>query len=452
MRLHHRFAIAGSCIMLFGMLGLGSWVSSEIQQGVTNNSAISAAIYMESFIAPLSQELASEESVSPETTERLAQTFARAPLAGRIVSVKLWKPGGLIVFSTNPALIGQRFPPTDNLRAAWQGKLSADFDDLSDDENELERRTGVPLLEVYNPIHSIFDGEVIAVAEFYQDARELKHDLADARLNSWVIVAAVALATFGLLYGIVKNGSNIIDRQHRELRARLGEVAAVSRQNEALRRRIQHASLRSSEMHERFLRRVSAELHDGPAQALALASLRLDSLASRADRRDEEEVQTIRQALAQSLGDIRNLCRGLSLPEIENKRLSEVLRIVISAHERLTRSTVRLDGPLADLDARSLDHSTLICVYRFVQEGLMNAFRHGGAAGQRVACAIEDDALRLTVEDEGPGFDAAGQPFSANSLGLMGLRERIESVGGEFMIDSAPGRGVRLVMTLNIGA
>ena len=285
LRLDQQFMLAGSLVALVGMVAIGVWVNDKIVDSVTRNSAIAAAIYMESFIAPLSQELAADDSLPPATVDRLRQVLASEPFADRIVSVKIWKKGGLIAFSTDTDLIGRRFEPTESLRRAWAGQLEAEFDDVDDEEAAEERARNIPLLEVYNPIHSIHTGKIIAVAEFYQDATELERDLARARITSWLVVGAVSLITFALLFGIVRRGSLLIGRQHSELEDRFAELMRVSAQNETLRRRIQNASLRAAELNERQLRRISAELHDGPAQALALASLRLESLAPTSRRR-----------------------------------------------------------------------------------------------------------------------------------------------------------------------
>ena len=446
MPLHRRFALVGSLVMLAGMGIVGHWVAGKIEKGVVRNSAISSAVYMESFIAPLSQELAEQLALSPATIERLDQLLQTEPLRERIVSVKIWRPGGFLAFSSDADMIGRTFQPGADLKRAWAGELTASFDELDEAENARERATGRPLLEVYNPIHSILTGEVIAVAEFYQDASELEADLRTARTRSWAVVAAVTLATFAALFGIVRAGSRTIARQTGELTRQLAELARVSAQNDALRRRVQAASRRASETNERYMRRLSAELHDGPAQALALASLRLDSLMRRASLApDDPEGAELRQTLAEALRDVRDLCRGLTLPELEGRSLAETLDLAVGAHERRTGTGVerRFAGaPELDLPA---PHPILICLYRFVQEGLMNAYRHAGGKGQRVDCRIEAGRLVVSVIDDGPGFEP-GRP--GGGLGLAGLRERAESIGGEFRIDSAPGAGTRLTMAL----
>ncbi len=261
---------------------------------------------MESFIAPLSQELAHGDALSPASVACLRGHLSAPPVSDRIPAAKIWGRDGLIVFSTDPAMIGRRFDVTDSLRRAWAGDLTAAFDDLSDPENAGERARRIPLLEVYNPIHSILTGEIIAVAEFYQNAEELEADLLDARLTSWAVVASTALVTFAALFGVVRNGARIIDRQNRQLTERLAELARVSAQNDALRQRVEAASRRASETNERQLRRISAELHDGPAQALALALLRLDSVARRAGADPgDSEASELRRSLEEALRDRR---------------------------------------------------------------------------------------------------------------------------------------------------
>jgi signal transduction histidine kinase len=453
MPLHRRFALVGSAVTLAGMMVIGTWVSRQIETGVTRNSAISSALFMESYLAPLSQELATSEMFSAQTIERLHSLFAHPPLSDEIVAAKIWREGGLLAFSSEADMIGQRFEPGEALRRAWEGELTASFDDLHDEENARERETGVPLLEIYNPIHSIVTGEIIAVAEFYQDATELRSDLRTARTKSWAVVAAVTLATFAALYGIVRNGGLTIARQHVALTRQLREVARVSAQNETLRHRVQAASRRASETNERQLRRISADLHDGPAQALALASLRFDALMHRANLGSGDgEAAELRRTLDDAMREIRDLCRGLSLPELDGRCIPETLEMAIAAHERRTGSTVlRRFAPAATHD-RPAPHPVLICVYRFVQEGLMNAFRHAGGAGVAVTSETDGRRLVVSVSDAGPGFDPVDACTRSCGLGLSGLKERVESIGGEFSIGSAAGSGTLITLTLPLEA
>lgn len=444
--LHRRFATVGGIISLIGMMLIGAFVSARIESAVVRNSAISAAVYMESLIAPLSQDLADGNELSQERRANLEEILARPAVADRILSVKIWKEGGFVAYASNEALIGQNFEPTDGLRQAWQGDIFAGFDKLDNAESRSERALGLPLLEVYNPIHSIRTGEIIAVAEFYQDASELKHDLSVARRTAWAIVAAVAAVTFLTLFGIVRAGSRTIEMQKSELEQRLNVITLVGLQNDRLRLRIQNASERFSALNEQLLRRIGAELHDGPAQALAFANMRISAWCKAGG---PEEAEVILRALEDALGDIRGLARGLVLPKLEGATISETIRRAADAHAERTQTEVIIDcGNTNDGNMRP-GLPQLICIFRFVQEGLTNAWRHADGVGQRVEFEMQGALLAVTVSDQGAGFDP-NTKIDTSRIGLAGLRERVQSVGGVFDVYSALGQGTRLTMRLPV--
>jgi signal transduction histidine kinase len=130
------------------------------------------------------------------------------------------------------------------------------------------------------------------------------------------------------------------------------------------------------------------------------------------------------------------------LPQLEKLGLRDLVRSAVAAHEQRTNTVVELSLPESSPE---LSHPEKICVYRFVQEGLANAFRHAGGIGQRVAAEVHGKTVRVVVEDAGPGFDVAAAP--AEGLGLAGLRERVESLGGAFEVTSGES-GTRLAMSL----
>jgi signal transduction histidine kinase len=445
--LAERFALTGGVVMLLGMAAIGAWVASRIEEGVTRNTANATALYVESMIAPLSQELTRPEGLSSSAVRALDEVLSSTPLGRRVVSFKIWRDGGRVVYATNRSLAGQVFPPTADLRAAWSGHVVANFDALGDDEDAPERATGIPLLEIYSPIREVWSGDVIGVAEFYEEARDLKSNIFAARLESWLVVGAVTATTAAALFGIVLGGSRTIERQRRVLEARVGELATLAAQNEALRLRVQRASSRATELNERYLRRISAELHDGPAQLLSFAALRVESIADDDRGRRSEEVRRIHSALSDALRDLRAVCRGLALPEIDGMSLSGLLDSAVAAHRQRTQAMVEIDLD-GDLAAEALPRSLRICVYRFVQEGLNNAYRHAGDVGARVCATVKEGVLFVAVEDEGYGLASTGR--CREGLGLSGLRDRVESLGGEFRIESREGAGARIAMKIGL--
>lgn len=208
------------------------------------------------------------------------------------------------------------------------------------------------------------------------------------------------------------------------------------------------ASRRAAALNESYLRRIAADLHDGPAQLLALASLRMDSKAiadtdvTQPER--DKEIDAIKSRLDEAMRDIRDISSGLVLPQIEAASLSETLTLAVSAHEQRTGTKVALSGNQLGLALASYEK---ICIYRFVQEALNNAFRHAGGRGQAVAVTANAGKLTVEVSDAGPGFDVAS--IRADRLGLAGLRERVESIGGQFSLTSSAA-GTRAAVMLNV--
>jgi signal transduction histidine kinase len=92
-----------------------------------------------------------------------------------------------------------------------------------------------------------------------------------------------------------------------------------------------------------------------------------------------------------------------------------------------------------------ITRSGKICVFRFIQEALNNAFRHGGGREQAVEVAINGQDLEVCVSDAGSGFDPA--LVRPDSIGLEGLKGRVESLGGRFDVETSPtGTKVRMVL------
>jgi signal transduction histidine kinase len=450
--LARQFVLAGSLVLLAGMIVISVWVTRQIEGGVTRNTAAASALYMSSLVEPLLQELADHDTLSPEVQAELDLLRTQTSLGRRIVSFKVWKKGGLIAYSSRKDIIGTTYPTTSNLERAWQGEVMAEFDRLVDHEDAAERARGVPLLEMYAPMREIGTGQIIAVAEFYETADALKANLFWANLQSWLVVGAVTLTMFGLLSGIVLRGSRTIDRQRFALENRVSELSALLAQNEELRSRVQRASRRTGEINEKYLRRIGADLHDGPAQLLALASLRLDALEplladGPTNPSGRSDIDVVRGSLVDALSEIRNISTGLTLPELDGLSPRQLLANAARAHERPSGTEVALDIQSAPDD---LDKSIKICLYRFVQETLSNAFHHAGGAGQRLACRLDGEMLEVVVSDTGPGFDPEKRPEVSHGLGLPGLRERIESIGGTLLIDSARGKGARLTLRCSV--
>jgi signal transduction histidine kinase len=324
--------------------------------------------------------------------------------------------------------------------------MVSEFNQIDPEEAVALGDTPPPLLEIYNPVLQPWSGEVVAVSEFYEVATDFDHSLYSARLRAWLAVAAVIAAIFSLLSLIVLRGSRLIDLQRGLLNARVGELSHLLKQNRALHERIQKASQRTTALNERFLRRLGADLHDGPAQLIAYASLRIDSQAILGDKaapgKREAEVASIKMSLQEAMREIRSICHDLILPEIDAATLHEVISQAVRRYRE--RTGIEVDLTLSETDWQP-SAAEKICFYRFVQETLNNGWRHARGADQQVRQRLERGCVIVDVLDTGPGFDPA--TVKSTSLGIAGLRERIESLGGVFSIQSGTS-GTKVTMTL----
>ena len=244
-----------------------------------------------------------------------------------------------------------------------------------------------------------YAGRIIAVAEFYETATALQQNLFRARLESWLVVAAATFLMMMALSGIVVRGSRTIERQRGQLQTRVEELSNLLHQNSELRNRLQMSSNLVAKINERYLRRIGADLHDGPAQLISFALLRLDSLRSslrkeHPDRKDSDEFIAIHEALQEAMGEIRELSAGLTLAKLEEMSPSMVLEEIVGAHERRTETTVVLQ---VDSIPEELPLPLKISVFRFVQEALNNAYRHGDGIDQTIHCHFDGHQLELEV-------------------------------------------------------
>lgn len=443
--LSRRFALAGGFVMLFAMIGAGSWVTSRIETNVVQNTVSSTALFMDSFIAPLAQELENADTLSIGPIRALDELLSGTRLGERVVDIRIWKPGGLVAYSTDFGLVGKKLQPSAQLEAAFSGHVTGGFADAG--AGHQSPAASGPLLEIYSPIRKDWTGDVIAVAEFYEKAGRLEHDLAMVRLQSWAVIAVVTILIGLLLFGIVDRGSRTIEHQRTALVMRVRELQEMSEENRRLRYRAQRASSRVSEVSEQLLRRLSADLHDGPAQLVGLAALRLDSLKDIAGKgQRDKEIAELENVLGDVVHDIRNICQGLSLPELTEMTLPRVVEHAIAVHERRTGTHVKRALSIA---RENVPVPLKICLYRFIQEGLNNAHHHAPGAETAVTVTCEGAIMRARVSN-GPAAGPAREKRMRGGLGLRGLRDRIESLGGRLDFSHEPGDGAELAMEIDM--
>jgi len=432
-----QFVIAAALILGLTMFFVGKLVSARIERAAVQSAAEAGAHYMEAFLEPYVQEMSRDNGLSAASVVSLDRLMDSRSLKRHIVSIKIWRADGTVVYSTDKSITNRKFP-MDEIAGALKGNVVTDLEDLDQEENEFERELNLPLYEIYAPLREFNTGKIIAVGEFYEMASSLEQEINRVRQQVWLVVGAATLAMLALLFFLVRRGDTIIQRQQVALRQRLLEQTRLHISNAALQHKMTTATQEFSRINELTLRRIGADLHDGPAQLLTLILIRLDDLAEHCSQIDQEAMETIRGAATDALREVRDLSRGLALPEINDLSLPDELRLVAQRHEQRTGTKVSLSlGALPEDASVPLK----LCLYRFVQEALNNAYRHAQGQGQAIEAEYTEGGLLISVVDSGPGMaadalvaDAAGR----TRLGLAGLRYRVESLGGLFSIESSP--------------
>ncbi len=391
-----------------------------------------------------------------EDRAEIEQFFHNITLIPDVLRATVYDVNQTIIWSDNPDLIGKRFTDNDELTTALNGDpvfAIESPEDTGKAEHEYLPSDVSEFVENYLPIWNSDRTRVIGVLELYKAPKALYDAIAKGKKLVLAVSVSGGIILFLTLFWVVRRASRTIDRQATELNDRIDQLSRLLEQNSDLRNRIQQASRRAVSTNEQFLRRVGSDLHDGPAQALGLALLRLDAIKLKSTENDkcqtDGEFENVREFLNNALKEIRTISSGLVVPELAKLTLSETLSKVVRDHKQRTgqRTTIKFEA-LPD----KCPLPVKICAYRFVQEGLNNVFRHASSSEAILYSYMENETdLILEVRDMGSGFDVdkLNSPYN-DGLGLPGLRERIESLGGEFVVSSTPNEGTRIHARMSV--
>ncbi len=191
---------------------------------------------------------------------------------------------------------------------------------------------------------------------------------------------------------------------------------------------------------ERRSREVAEHLHDGPLQTLLAARLELDEAR---ERNPDPALDMVYEALQETATGLRSTVTELHPQVLAQLGLTAALRELLKQFE--ARTHIAVD---ADLEEVGKPESQQL-LYRAARELLTNVGKHAGARTVRVALTRKANRIKLTIADDGRGFDPAvvGQSVADGHIGLGSLLARFDAMGGAMNIDSQAGRGTRVVAT-----
>ncbi len=285
---------------------------------------------------------------------------------------------------------------------------------------------------------------------------EMSQVLMDAGIRA---VLSAPLIASGALIGSLNLGSEHpagFDLEHRDIAVEVADSLAIAIHSARLLETVtshsdelKRLSMRLINAQEEERKYISYELHDEIGQVLTaitynLAAIRRDapeSISAKAEERLTDSEELVRQVMNR----IRSMSLRLRPSMLHDLGLVPTLRWYIKQYGDRMNADVQFSADGIDCQFPESIETTL---YRFIQEGLTNVARHAMANTIAVSLSCDGDIIRATVEDDGQGFDSTGSDKSqltTTGTGLLGLRERVATVGGRVSIESEAGQGTTLM-------
>ena len=228
-----------------------------------------------------------------------------------------------------------------------------------------------------------------------------------------------------------------------------GKIAGVTldvSQLKATQLELQQLAKRLMEAHEEERRRISRELHDDIGQRVALLGIELDLVRQLLQEHEglRERVERAQLAAGELGTDLHQLSHALHSSKLKYLGLPAALRELCTRMAEKHALAIQLECEEPKI---SLPEEEALALFRVAQEALNNVVRHSRAATVRVVLTATAGEVRLMVSDDGAGFDTASK---TGGIGLIGMRERMRSVLGDFQIISAAGAGTEIHATITL--
>lgn len=198
--------------------------------------------------------------------------------------------------------------------------------------------------------------------------------------------------------------------------------------------------------------RLAREIHDGPAQVLANTIFEMEYVERVADRDPgalRDQLAQLKADMRDGLTEVRRFIFELRPPSLSEVGLFEALQGYLEDFGKHFGLTVEVDLPRTQ---QRLAATKEVALFRIVQEALQNVQKHAGASKIAVTGKLNSGLLHLSIEDNGRGFALAEVASrQSKNLGLISMRERAELIDAQLEVNSAPGRGTKLVLVVPLG-
>jgi len=406
------------------LFGLTWWATGIFSQRAARSEALADARVTTELLANSVAEPAMPRGLvdgDPGAIDRFDREVLGRLLVSDVRRIKIWRADGTIVYSDETQLIGKRFSlDHEQLSVLHNGDTEGGLSDLRRRENRFESEEG-GLLEVYTRIESP-EGQPLLFEAYYS--------VETVKQRSVEVLKPFRRITLGALVALLLLGVPL-----------LGVLTLRLTRASLARERLMRRAVESSEAERR---RIARDLHDGVVQELAGTAFALSGTARDASVSPElrDELQGSSQALRRSLRQLRSLLVEIHPPGLTASGLGAALEDLTAPAASAGISTrVSVDGVEG-----APDHVVTL-VWRVAQEAIRNAVRHAHAANLTVEVRGDEREVRLTVRDDGAGFDPSASARDG-SYGLRGLQSLVEDGGGRVRVDSTPGDGTTVRMAV----
>jgi len=259
----------------------------------------------------------------------------------------------------------------------------------------------------------------------------------------------------GSLGAAAPEGSTLGDDQTKLLATAAHEIRVAvenARLNEQRQESLQTYARQVTQAQEDERLRIARELHDETAQELVHLVRRLERLGEAGQDDVPQQVDELVRLARGTLQSVRRFSRDLRPSVLDDLGLVPAIELAVEATNARLSGGAKLE---VTGEPRRLESAVELALFRIAQEALHNVEKHAEASSASVRLAFEDGTVRLAVADDGRGWSVPSNVSTlarAGKLGVLGMRERAELVGGTFELVSVKGAGSRVTVTIGAGS